>query len=385
MSETSGKYDRKNSRASRSGISSRALVAGPSLFDWLDGQTNGQFSRDHAPALPFPQPEKRKRAPSAKAAKLSRIRTRLECLLASGAAMNGLLMGGTCGPNCGESSGDSDRRLRWESRLRERMELYGSVEYGLRWNTLDTPLGEPILQRRALGHRTSGNDCSGWPTANAGPMNDTDTNWETRREQCKQERKNGNGFGMNLGMASTLVPVGWPTTKSKDGREWSPNTKQASASGHGLGAVAQTAAGWGTPACRDAKDAGCMDAEVPINAHLGRQATMLVGYPTPNVPNGGRVSSCESMSTTGQSEQGKKQVDLSFVASTMPGVTKSQFSAEMENAGECPRLMLNPAFSGWLMGYPLEWVTAGRRAMEAVKSRKRSTRSRRRKPDGSDS
>ena len=128
-----------------------------------------------------------------------------------------------------------------------------------------------------------------------------------------------------------------------------------------------------------------MDAEVPINALLGRQATMLVGYPTPNVPNGGRVSSCESMTTTGQSEQGKKQVDLSFVASTMPGVTQSQFSAEMGNTGECPRLMLNPAFSGWLMGYPLEWVTAGRRAMEAVKSRKRSTRSRRRKPDVSDS
>lgn len=308
MSETSGKCDRKNSRTSRSGTSSRALVAGPSLFDWLDGQTNGQFSRDHVPALPFPQPEKRKRAPSAKAAKLSRIRTRLESLLASGAAMNGLPMGGTCGPSCGESSGDSDRRLRWESRLRERMELYGSVEYGLRWNTLATPLGEPILQRRALGHRTSGNDCFGWPTA---PENDS--RGGRNRTAVRSNPNSTHKDGMTLVDTADMTP-----------------------------------AGWCPPACRDAKDAACMDADVPVNTLLGRQATMLV-------------------------------------ASTMPGVTQSQFSAEMGNTVECPRLMLNPAFSGWLMGYPLEWVTAGRRAMEAVKSRKRSTRSRRRKPDESDS
>lgn len=46
---------------------------------------------------------------------------------------------------------------------------------------------------------------AGWPTPNAGPQNDTDTKWEERRARIKAEKKNGNGFGMTLGMAVTLT------------------------------------------------------------------------------------------------------------------------------------------------------------------------------------
>ncbi|MDD9726097.1 hypothetical protein PVV74_11580 [Roseovarius sp. SK2] len=41
---------------------------------------------------------------------------------------------------------------------------------------------------------------AGWPTANAGPQNDTDTKWRERREECKKKHGN-NGFGLTLGMA----------------------------------------------------------------------------------------------------------------------------------------------------------------------------------------
>jgi hypothetical protein len=47
-----------------------------------------------------------------------------------------------------------------------------------------------------------------WPTPNAGPQNDNDSTWEARRQALKQEHKNGNGFGMTLGQATSLsVPV----------------------------------------------------------------------------------------------------------------------------------------------------------------------------------
>ena len=46
-----------------------------------------------------------------------------------------------------------------------------------------------------------GASLAGWPTPNAGPQNDTDTKWRERREAIKAERKNGNGFGLTLGMA----------------------------------------------------------------------------------------------------------------------------------------------------------------------------------------
>ena len=93
-----------------------------------------------------------------------------------------------------------------------------------------------ICQLRASARRTSGNGCTGWPTApvgdskgtgsinsnhsvplwrtaqttgwptpNAGPQNDTDTKWQERREALKEKHNNGNGFGMTTGMAASLT------------------------------------------------------------------------------------------------------------------------------------------------------------------------------------
>jgi hypothetical protein len=57
-----------------------------------------------------------------------------------------------------------------------------------------------------------------WPTPNAGPQNDTDTNWQKRREELKAKHMNGNGFGLTLGMAATLAAWATPTTRDhKDG------------------------------------------------------------------------------------------------------------------------------------------------------------------------
>jgi hypothetical protein len=46
---------------------------------------------------------------------------------------------------------------------------------------------------------------SGWPTPNAGPQNDTDSTWQERRELLKAQHKNGNGFGLTLGMAVQTI------------------------------------------------------------------------------------------------------------------------------------------------------------------------------------
>ena len=77
----------------------------------------------------------------------------------------------------------------------------------------------------------------GWPTPNAGAHNISDTNWEERRERIKAEKKNGNGFGLTLGMAATLT-------------------------------------GWGTPKPSDAKEGRNLSENVPVDAILGRQALL---------------------------------------------------------------------------------------------------------------
>ncbi len=58
-----------------------------------------------------------------------------------------------------------------------------------------------------------------WPTPNAGPQNDSDQNWQKRREICKAKHGN-NGFGLTLGMAATA----WPTPTAQNVKGSSPDS-----------------------------------------------------------------------------------------------------------------------------------------------------------------
>ena len=174
-----------------------------------------------------------------------------------------------------------------QSALEANLSGLGSMIYQTVWKPHTTPWGRQIYRLRASGRRTSDSEHSlvrsGWPTPNAGPQNDTDTKWEARRARIKAEKKNGNGFGMTLGMASTL-------------------------------------SGWPTPTTRDHKD-GKECPNVPLNALLGRVAWLTAN------PQAARI--------------------------TADGTMLTGCSAEMESGGQ-----LNPAFSGWLMGFPEAWCRA---------------------------
>jgi len=174
-----------------------------------------------------------------------------------------------------------------QSALEANLSGPGSMIYQTVWKPHTTPWGRQIYRLRASGRRTSDSEHSlvrsGWPTPNAGPQNDTDTKWEARRARIKAEKKNGNGFGMTLGMASTL-------------------------------------SGWPTPTTRDHKD-GKECPNVPLNALLGRVAWLTAN------PQAARI--------------------------TADGTMLTGCSAGMESGGQ-----LNPAFSGWLMGFPEAWCHA---------------------------
>lgn len=155
----------------------------------------------------------------------------------------------TSGPLFTHSSPSAALQRSLESKLRQAMDANGSPEYALTWKMWDMPAGVPIcalrgsvrrisdsassgwrspdartgrggvtsspevaLQRLAAGHTLNLEDqvqFAGWPTPNAEHQNDTDTKWQERREALRAQKKNGNGFGLTLGMAATLT--GWPT------------------------------------------------------------------------------------------------------------------------------------------------------------------------------
>ena len=52
----------------------------------------------------------------------------------------------------------------------------------------------------------------GWPTPDAGAHNTSDAKWQERRAREKAKGRNGNGFGLTVGMAATLA--GWGTPRA---------------------------------------------------------------------------------------------------------------------------------------------------------------------------
>ena len=152
-------------------------------------------------------------------------------------------MNDTFGPSSTVSSPRGSLSECLASRLRARTDLLGSTLFTLTWKQRVTPSGRSIPALRASGRRTSGSGFTSWPTPNAGPQNDTDTNWQKRREECK-ERHGNNGFGLTLGMASQLAT-------------------------------------WATPAARDYKDGDCNLERNPVNKLLGREVLLTASGPTP--------------------------------------------------------------------------------------------------------
>src|SRR5581483_1130299 len=184
MSEVFPTYNLTTCEATPSVISLQVLRDGLSLCNSPDGPQIDLFGPALVPASPTAQPESVKATPTS----------------------------ATCGLSSSVSSASAALQQSLENRLRRQLSLDGSIEYSLTWKVKATPAGRQYCLLRASGRRTSGRDCSGWPSPKA---------------------SNTTGAG----------------TRGKGGENL------------------QTVAGWATPTTRDHKDTGDLS-NVPVNCLL---------------------------------------------------------------------------------------------------------------------
>ena len=130
----------------------------------MSGAISSPGSRDGT--LPSTSPDGEMPQSGPEAAPVSRFRAR--------DSERELTTNATSGPLFTASSPSASLQRCLENRLRARMDVNGSLEYGLIWSVWDMPAGLPICRLRASAHPRFGKEYFGYPTVRAserGPRN----------------------------------------------------------------------------------------------------------------------------------------------------------------------------------------------------------------------
>ena len=377
---------------------SQGLEGGLTHSDWLASPMKDQFGQDRVLAKPCQSQEQ---------------------------GAESKIQSDTFGPLFDTSSPtpSADLCASLESKLRADLDVNGSPEYDLTWRQWDMPQGPQICALRASARRTSGSDCGGWPTVSANedaagtlngemqfmlshaaltanptaegkqlttpeqsggpaatekqgeylPDGSQTAGWVTPRANAYASRPNKKGGITPEGQAQT---AGWQSPKASDSKSpgksrdvhlkhqaetagWGTPTEQNSKQGEFLPDGAQTA-GWQTPdAYNDPKSGGSKPGQDSYGKshkqlHLHHQAE-TAGYPTARCQN--------TRETKPRQDEDGNWTDRGNLEET----------TEVFRLPNMAGWKLNPAFSGWLMGYPKAWMEAGLRAMQnCSRSRKAS-------------
>ena len=249
----------------------------------------------------------------------------------------------TSGPLGSDLSASAALQSSLASRLHQRMDSNGSMEYSLTWKTRVTPAGRPICALRASGRRTSGKGCTGWPTPQTHDTQEQGKGrelTETGRIRCH------NGDSHSLNLPGVVQLTGWVSPMARDhSRGVLP--PRPTDTGVPLSQQVSGLTGWATPTLKTSPQSR-------DNKCLARDAIALVGTDSDQwqlTKGSSQTKVIQAPETQDHSRRPAVATErqpvlghLGLISSSSPAETTAPAAS-----------VLNPAMARWLQGFPANW------------------------------
>jgi len=250
------------------------------------------------------------------------------------------------------------------NKLQQLSDMNGSMIYKTTLKRKVTPAGQSYYHLAASARITKGTDSSSWPTPRVADTNNLNNSPTVVKDRVTK------GRATVAEIASHNINS-WPTPSTRDhkGGYTGGRIRNGKVSTDTLDVAAQLTP-WATPTATDPKRGTKPPRPQDTGIPLTQQVSGLTPWPTPQA----NKNTKNSKDPQKMKENGAQSTiaDAAWMTKDSGIYGKIPKSSTAETESTVPS-QLNPRFSLWLMGYPIEWAYSGERVTPLSRKRQRKS------------